>query len=168
MPMLALLLALPPLPTTDFRPLPACRATQLSLSLDPGDGDFNGMSHAGTALTIRNRGQACTLPALPTIELRDARGRVLPAVRRAPPGMHPGPVLLPVRLAPGGRATATLRWISGPVFPSNRSIRPASLSVRIGTAVVRAPLTATLYGQAGKAVSFDQSPLAAPGLPTAD
>jgi hypothetical protein len=145
--------------------LPPCRPAHLRLSFDGRDGDFNGMSHAGTALTIRNVGPDCTLPALPVVTFRDARGRTLPASRRAPVGMHPGPVMLPVRLGGGHSAVAEMRWVSGPVFAQNRSVRAASVSVRIGGATLRAPLKAVLYGEAGKAVAFDQTPLrAAEGL----
>jgi hypothetical protein len=138
---------------------PACRAAQLRLSVDGRDGDFNGMSHSGTALSIRNLGADCTLAKLPVIELRDARGRVLPAVRQSPPGMHPGPVMIPVRLGAGQRATMDLRWTSGPVFPANRSVIAATVALRIGHALVRSPLKAVLFGPAGKTVTFQQTPL---------
>jgi hypothetical protein len=141
--------------------LPPCRPAHLRLSLDGRDGDFNGMSHGGTALTIRNVGPACTLPALPIVTFRDARGRALPASRRAPVGMHPGPVMLPVRLAAGHGAVAELRWVSGPVFSRNRSISTANVSVRIGGGTLRAPLRAVPYGEAGQPVWFDQTPLRA-------
>lgn len=139
--------------------LPTCRANQLRLSLDPHDGEFNGMSHSGTELSIRNTGSDCMLIALPTIQLSDAHGRALPATRQAPRGMHPGPVMMPVRLSGGHRAATDLRWVSGPVFPHSRSVRVARITVQIGTKVLRAPLTAVLYGEAGKPVTFDQTPL---------
>jgi hypothetical protein len=142
-------------------PLPPCRPAQLRVSLDGRDGDFNGMSHSGTELSIRNTGRDCMLAALPTIQLRDARGRLLPAVRHAPVGMNPGPVMVPVRLAGGHRAVTELRWVSGPVFPRNRSLRAARVTVKIGAGVVRAPLTAVLYGEAGMPVAFSQTPLRA-------
>src|SRR5579871_2646166 len=118
---LAMLAAMASQSSVEPHPAPACRAARLRLSLDGRDGDFNGMSHSGTALVIRNRGADCTLPALPTIEWRDKRGRLLAAARKVPIGMHPGPVMLPVRLAAGHLATADLRWVSGPVFPQNRA-----------------------------------------------
>ncbi|CAN5233435.1 hypothetical protein BH10PSE15_BH10PSE15_10610 [soil metagenome] len=140
-------------------PAPACRAGQLRLSLDGRDGDFNGVSHAGTELSIRNTGRDCTVPALPLVQLRDARGRVLPAARKASVGMHPGPVMVPLRLAGGHRATTGLRWVSGPVFPHSRSMRAANLVVKIGADTLRVPISAVLYGEAGKPVGFEQSPL---------
>jgi hypothetical protein len=143
------------------QPAPACRTTQLRLSLDGHQGDFNGMSHSGTELSIRNIGPDCTLPALPKVEFRDARGRLLPAERKAPIGMHPGPVMVPVRLAAGHRAATELRWVSGAVFSHSRVVRAASVTVRVGTAMLHAPLTAMLYGTAGKPVTFDQTPIRA-------
>lgn len=153
MPILALLLAAGTVP-----PTPDCRAAQLRLSVDRAGGDFNGMSHSGVALSIRNVGHDCALPALPKVAFHDARGRPLPTIRRAPPGMHPGPVMVPVRLAGGDRAELTLRWVSGDVFSPGRSVRARSVTVQVGAGTLRVPLDATLYGAAGKAVTFDQTP----------
>jgi len=139
-------------------PVPACRPMQLRLALDGRDGDFNGMSHAGTALSVRNVGADCTLPALPIVSFRDARGKPLPASRSVPIGMHPGPVMLPVRLAGGHRAVAELRWVAGPVFAQNRSVKAASLTMHFGKAILRAWVAAVLYGEANKAVTFEQTP----------
>ncbi|WP_431312142.1 DUF4232 domain-containing protein [Sphingomonas immobilis] len=111
------------------------------------------MSHSGVELSIRNIGSDCSLPGLQMIEFRDARGRVLPASRRAPVGMHPGPVLLPVRIAGGHRAVADIRWVSGPVFDHSRRTQAATISLRIGKTLVRAPLKAVLYGERGSLFS---------------
>lgn len=138
---------------------PPCRPQQLRIVPDGRDGDFNGMSHSGTALSIRNTGRDCTIAALPRIELRDARNRALPAMRQPPVGMHPGPVMVPVRIAGGHRAVTTLRWVSGPVFPHSRSLRVTRAVVQIGAGSITVPLTAVLYGEAGKPVTFDQTPL---------
>lgn len=147
--------------TVPKTPLPLCRASHLHLSVDGRDGDFDGMSHSGTALTIRNPGPDCMLPALPVVTFWDARGRTLSAARRAPVGMYPGPVMLPVRLPAGQQAVIELRWVSGPVFTHNRSLRVAGVSLRLGDGTLRAPLAAALYGDAGHPVSFDQTPLRA-------
>lgn len=153
MPILTLLLLAAPVP------LPDCRAQQLRVSVDARDGEFNGMSHSGTELSIRNVGPACTIAALPTVQLRDARGRVLSAMRQAPRGMHPGPVMIPQRLDTGDRVATEIRWISGPVFPHSRVVRAAKVTVRIGSGTLTMPLTATLYGEAGKPATFEQTPL---------
>ncbi|WP_010188132.1 DUF4232 domain-containing protein [Sphingomonas sp. PAMC 26605] len=162
MPIVSLLLAAQAVLTTPTSAAPpACSGAQLRLSLDARDGDFNGMSHSGTELSIRNTGPDCTLAGLPTIQMRDARGRVLTAIRQKPVGMYPGPVVLPVRLGGGHRAVTNLRWVSGPTFPQSRSVHATMVTVRIGKATLRAPLSAVLYGDARKPVTFEQAPLRA-------
>lgn len=142
-------------------PVPHCRVDQLHVSLDGRGGDFNGMSHSGTELSIRNTGPDCLLVALPTVQLRDARNRVVPAVRQAPRGMDPGPVMMPVRLAAGHRAAAEIRWVSGPVFPHSRSVRASKITVKIGTGNLSAPLAVRLYKEVGQPATFEQTPLRA-------
>lgn len=152
--LLAMLLTTVPAPAAAA---PNCRAAQLHLSLqDDGGG---AMSHDGITVAIQNLGPDCMLPALPLIRFADARGRPLDAVRQAPVGMHPGPVLMPVRLSGGHRATTELRWVSGPVFDQNRSARAHQIFVEIGGHRLKAPLRATLYGAAGKPIGFEQPPL---------
>jgi hypothetical protein len=155
MPILAMLLAAP------SPSLPPCRVDRLRVSLDARGGDFNGMSHSGTELSIRNMGPDCMLVALPTVQLRDTRNRIVPAVRQAPPGMHPGPVMMPVRLAAGHRAAAEIRWVAGPVFPRSRRVRATRISVKIGARTLTAPLAAALYGAVGQPVTFEQTALRA-------
>ena len=70
-------------------PAPAC-ARHLAIALANPNGDFDGMSHSGAHLTVRNRGpRACRLPGLPTIGLADANGVAISAAREAPRFMHP-------------------------------------------------------------------------------
>jgi len=99
---LAFVLALPFIkdsPAASPSAPPACRADTLSVRTEAGDGEFNGMSHGGTRLIVRNTGRApCLLPGLPTVVFLDAKGAEQPTLRQAPPGMHPGPIVLPVRL----------------------------------------------------------------------
>lgn len=141
---------------------PPCTAAQIRVSTDGRDGDFDGMSHGGTLLVLRNVGaRACSVPGLPTVHFLDPRGRALPASRKAPIGMRPGPVVLPVTIAPGGRATTGLRWVSGPVFDHSRSIAASVIAVTIGGRQVRATASERLFGEAGRPVGFDQPPLTA-------
>lgn len=154
MPLLALLMAAAPLAG---HALPACRPAQLRLTTDSRDGEFTAMSHNGVELSLRNRGRDCLLPALPLVEMRDTRGRVLQTRRRPPVGMHPGPMMRPVPLAAGHRAALTLRWVSGAVYDHSRHVNAARVSVRVGAGLVSAPLDAELYGPAGRPVPFDQS-----------
>jgi hypothetical protein len=152
MPILALLLA-----AQAPNVVPPCRPAQLRLVADSKDGEFDGMSHSGVELLIRNRGSDCALPVLPTVEMRDRHGRLLPAVRQQPVGMHPGPVMVPLRLARGSQAAIDLRWVSGAVYTPSRSVNAATVTVRIGAGLLRAPLGAALYGPAGERVRFDQA-----------
>jgi hypothetical protein len=124
-----------------------CQPKQLALSLDDGGGDFNGMSHGGTYVVLRNRsGRACRIPARPELSLLDADGQTLPASLQATPGMHPGPVLLPVVIPVHGSVKASLRWVTGEVFDDTQCIDAASLRVSIGDGALTAPLRAHLCG----------------------
>lgn len=160
MPYLPFLLAGAAVPTT-APSLPECRPAQLRLSADGRDGAFNGMSHAGVRLTVRNVGPDCLLPALPLVQLRDASGRVLPAARGAPVGMHPGPALVPVRLSGGHAASTDIRWVSAPVFPRSRSVRASTITLRLMGGIVRSPLRAVVFSQSGLSASFSQTPFKA-------
>uniref|UniRef100_A0A7V4XT75 DUF4232 domain-containing protein n=1 Tax=Acidobacterium capsulatum TaxID=33075 RepID=A0A7V4XT75_9BACT len=109
-----------------------CPASWLSLALDGENGTFNGMSHSGTLLVLRNLGpRACTVPALPTLCFEDAQHHPLDVARQVPVGMHPGPVMLPVVVPPGAELTAKLRWVDGDVFGNGggSSASPAYLQV---------------------------------------
>lgn len=139
--------------------LPPCRADRLRLTIDGRNGEFNGMSHSGTELSIRNIGPDCMLDALPNVQLLDARNRPLPAVRQSLRGMHPGPVIVPIRLAAGHRATTAIRWVAGPVFDQNQNVRATKLRVGIGTETLATRMTATLYGERSRPITFEQPPL---------
>lgn len=153
MPILAVLLA---------AATPACTPTQLSITTGGNPGDFGGMSHSGTLLVVRNRSRrACSVPGLPPISFRDSAGHVVPIVRNAPVGMHPGPVVRPVRLAPGAVASTPLRWVSGAVYDRSRCYTTASVAL----AGRRAPLAAHICGEAGRRVGIEQPPLR-PGTST--
>ena len=143
-----------------------CRADRLRLTLNGRGGEFNGMSHSGTEFSIRNIGPDCILDALPKVQLLDARNRLLPAVRQSPRGMHPGPVIVPIRLVAGHRAATAIRWLAGPVSDQNQSVRATKLRVEIGTATLTTRMTATLFGERGQRVTFEQPPLrAVEGMP---
>lgn len=140
--------------------VPPCRAAALSLSLDGENGAFDATSHGGTLLVLRNLSpNACSVPGLPTLSFAGPSGRPLPIERRPPPGMHPGPVVMPVAIAAGAEATSPLRWVSGQVFAHTTCQSPTRLSVRIGDAPVSAPFHGHLCGEAGRAIAFDQPPL---------
>lgn len=155
MPLLALLLAVAP----QANVTPPCRPAQLRLSLQGGNA--GGMSHDGVLVTIRNLGRDCMLPSLPRIDFADSRGRTVDAMRQAPIGMHPGPVMVPLHLAAGHRAATELRWVSGPVFDQSRRLHARQIVVEIAGGRLKSALRADLYGPAGKPIGFDQPPFQA-------
>ncbi|CAG4915092.1 unnamed protein product, partial [Acidocella sp. C78] len=142
----------------------ACAGTRIVARADSEGGAFVGMSHSGTRLALRNRGPApCTLPGLPTLVFLDAAHRRLPITRRPPFGMHPGPVVLPVRLAAGAVATTALRWVDGPVYTRNACMKVAALRIAWPGGAATIPLAATICGPEGKAAGISQPPLARAG-----
>ena len=144
---------------------PECRAGALRLRLDSGNGEFNGMSHSGVLVMLRNAGaRACRVPGLPLVEALDATGAALPVARQVPPGMHPGPVIVPVRIAPGAAVSTPLRWVTGPVFDHSRCFTPAKLRVTAGAVVLAAPWDGgQVCGEAGAPATFQQ-PVLRPGV----
>ena len=109
--------------------VPDCSSSQIALNTDAEDGRFNGMSHSGTLLVLRNDSTtACRLDPFAQIVLKDRRSNALnvavhpatafqgPVVKGRPLPMGHGPVVLPIVLAPGAEATASLRWVSGSCF----------------------------------------------------
>lgn len=148
------LAATPPTPI-----IPPCKTEQLSLGFDGENGAFDGMSHSGALLVVRNLGpQACRLPGLPQLGFRDAAGHALPIARQAPRGMHPGPVILPISLPVGAEATTPLRWVSGEVYSPSRCYSPTSASLAIGAASLTTSFQSRICGPA-KGASFEQPPL---------
>ncbi|WP_436975677.1 DUF4232 domain-containing protein [Paraburkholderia tropica] len=139
--------------------LPACRADQLALQLDDGGGDFNGMSHSGTYIVLRNRSNtACLLPARVPLSFLDKRQRVLRASMQSMPGMHPGPALRPVTLAAKGAARGSVRWVSGEVFDNTHCIDPAYLRLRVGQGALTARFRGHLCGSADDGPRYQFTP----------
>ena len=137
--------------------LPPCPAAQLSLSFDDEGGTFSGMQQSGTLMVIRNLGPGdCTVPSLPTLTLFDAKGKPLAVGRKAPPHMHPGPVMAPAGVADGAEVTATLRWVSGPAFEHSRCVDATSARISIGSDVLSGGVGATFCAPQGGAATFDQ------------
>ena len=141
------------------KPLPACTADQLSLATDDEHGSFNGMSHGGTLLVLRNLGPAaCSLEAFPEITFNDTKGPV--KIAFTVPGakfMHPGPVMVPASLAPAAEATSTLRWVSGPVFDPGVCFHVTSVAVRIGSGKQQSALPAMICGPNAGSVSVEKT-----------
>ncbi|RQN35025.1 DUF4232 domain-containing protein [Paraburkholderia tropica] len=135
--------------STGNRAAVLCRADQLALRLDDGGGDFNGMSHSGTYIVLRNRGNvACVLPGRVPVSFLDAHRRVLRASVQPMPGMHPGPVVRPVTVAAKGEVRRSLRWVSGEVFDNTQCIDPAYVRLRVGQGALTARFRGHLCGTA--------------------
>lgn len=148
-----------PAPAPAQGPTP-CQISDLAISFDGKDGDFNGMSHSGTEMVVRSRSpRTCLLAGLPTVSFLDASGKVLPIERKAPPGMHPGPVVIPVALKPGGQAVTELRWISGDVFEKGRCMKAVAVMVTIAGKGQKVPLVANVCGEMGKVAGVEQGVL---------
>ncbi len=116
------------------QPLASCTASQLSLATDNESGNFDGMMKSGTLLVVRNLSSTpCRMTPLPRISFRDAADKELKVsiTVAGTAGMHPGPVVLPIVIAPGAELTATLRWVSGEVFDHTACVSPTQLAIEI-------------------------------------
>jgi hypothetical protein len=144
-----------------------CEPKQLALSLDDGGGDFTGMSHGGTYVVLHNRGRArCQIPARPDIAFLDANEQPLQASLQATPGMHPGPVLLPVVIPPHASVRASLRWVTGEVFDDTQCIDTSTLRIAIGHGALTAPLHAHLCGARAQGPQYQFVPFQPKRPPT--
>ncbi len=134
---------------------PSCPASQLSFALDDENGYFNGMSHSGALLVLRNLGpNACTVPAGPVLAFEDASHHPLPISLEVPRGMHPGPVIPPVVIPVGAEVTSQMRWVSSDAFGASNSISPAYITFSVGGDTLRLKFTGQLFGPAGKQPTY--------------
>ncbi|WP_150652846.1 DUF4232 domain-containing protein [Pseudomonas fluorescens] len=137
-----------------------CQVSQLDAHFDDRDGVFDGMSQRGTLLVLRNNGpHTCQLGALPTLRFEGPDGQRLPVERRLPRGMHPGPVLLPVAVAPGVEVAMLLHWVSGDVYPGHNCLTPATAVLDLSEEALRVPFGLPMCAAVGSAEFFDQAPL---------
>lgn len=144
-----------------------CEPKQLALTLDDGNGDFNGMSHGGSYVLLRNRSRTrCQIPARPDVAFLDANEQPLPASLQATPGMHPGPVLLPVVIPAHASVRASLRWVTGDVFDDTQCIDASSLRIGIGDGALTAPLQAHLCGSRAQGLQYQFVPFQPKRPPT--
>lgn len=120
----------------------ACTADQLAFELDRRDGMFDGMSHSGTMLVLRNAGiSPCSLPALPEAVFLDASHQPLRTV--AQPEQAPAAALL---LAPGAQVESAMRWVSGDVYEHGRCLAPAYLGVVVDGRMLSAAFAGQVCG----------------------
>jgi hypothetical protein len=135
----------------------ACAALDIALSFDAADGEFNGMSHSGAYLVLTNIGlRTCTVPRRPQITWLDITNATLSAQPDTPKGMHPGPVLTPVPLAPGQSARSALRWVSGEVYDHSTCVNVAKGTVKLDKGDVSAPLQARMCGDATVGLRYEE------------
>lgn len=139
-----------------------CKASDLSLGTDAENGSFNGMSHGGTLLVLRNLSAApCRVPLRPTITFMDGAKPL--DVKLSIPGsrfMHPGPVLVPVVVAPGAEVTSKLRWVSGEVYSHSVCVSPTAIAVKISDDTQQTAMAAHLCGETATGLSFEATPFA--------
>jgi len=130
---------------------PACDPAQLSFAVDREGGQFDGMSHSGTLLVLRNLGpRACSVPARPVLNFLDEQRKPLDVVLREQPGMHPGPVILPVAVPVGAELTSAARWVSSDAYGADNCVSPSFISLSFGGTAHTAPLRTHMCGPAGK------------------
>lgn len=147
----------PPAPVAQNNVTAACTALDIALSFDSADGEFDGMSHSGAYLVLTNIGlRTCTVPRRPQITWLDITNATLSAQADTPKGMHPGPVLTPVALAPGKSARSPLRWVSGEVNDHNTCANIAKGTVKLDKGDVSAPLQSRMCGDATVGLRYDE------------
>jgi len=102
-------------------------------------------------LVVHNvKRQPCSLPARPELNFEDAKHQLLPISLRAMPGMHPGPVILPLVIPAKARATSQLHWVSSDVYGGNNCFSPAFITLMLGENILRTKFNGRLCGPAGK------------------
>lgn len=142
--------------------LPMCKASDLSLGTDDENGSFNGMSHSGTLLVLRNLSPAaCRVPQRPELTFVGKDNKPLRVTLEIAGAkfMHPGPVLVPVVVAPDAEVTSKLRWVDGEVYDNSVCADPVALVVTLQGETQQTPLTAHICGDKAKGVTYSATPL---------
>ena len=140
-----------------------CQPSGINLRTDDRNGQYDGMSQRGTTLVLQNTGSgACLLPQLPVLSFSDAEHHPVMAERRPVPGMHPGPVLPPVTMAPGAELQTELRWVSGDVFDNGHCIRPAYVSLELDGGALTVPFNHQMCAAEGQSGYYSQSLIGGP------
>ncbi len=135
--------------------VPACSAAQISLTTDDLGGSLNTTGHAGTLIVLRNHGPAaCSVLPKPQFAFSDEAGNPLALTWAVPPGMHPGPVQVPVVIPAGAEVTAAMHWTTGELSAQNTCVDPISVSLKLDGGEPKGSLTAHICGPAGKPVTY--------------
>jgi Protein of unknown function (DUF4232) len=154
-------------------PPPPCAGTSVTVSLDDEGGAFNGMSHSGTRLTVRNTGTvACRFPVRVALVFKDAKEAWLPIIAGEIKPVRPGTIQiqepgaltsnLTMTLSPGQTVSSTLRWVAADVYGQGqgRCLRPRTIELRLGPGAIDAidlPFKSTVCGERGKMIMVDRS-----------
>lgn len=139
-----------------------CKVSQLSARFDNKQGEFDGMSQRGTFLVLRNAGEhSCQISMLPVLvfEGKDRYGHPLTVQRRMPRGMHPGPALMSVDVAPGASVAIKLHWVAGDVYDGHNCVTTKMAVLSLPGNGLKVPLEEPMCAQKGSTQFFDQSPL---------
>jgi membrane-bound inhibitor of C-type lysozyme len=148
----------------------ACAPSQLALTLDSAGGRFNGMSHSGTMLVLRNTGAAaCTIPARLPPSFAGSDGHTLNILAQTPTGPDAASHS-PITLAPGAVVTSDMRWVSGDVYDNGHCEAPARLTLALDQQRISTAFTGRLCGAGGQPSTYALStftPAAAPVSTTA-
>ena len=150
-----------------------CSPPHIALRSDTEDGNFDGVSQSGTLLVFRNIStSACSLEPFVPIVVEKKNGEALnvlverktaftgPIVNGRPLPMGHGPVVLPVIVPPGARATAQLHWVSGSVFDRSVCVDASHLSVDIGGVATQTSIEARMCGPDAKHISVSATQFA--------
>lgn len=141
----------------------ACAADRLAFNLDRRDGLFDGMSHSGTMLVLRNAGTTpCRLPSLPTAIFLDASHQPLHAT--AQPDQAQTPLAASLPLAPGASVESAMRWVSGDVYEHGRCLTPAYLGVVVDGRTLSAAFAGQVCGPGDQPPTYTIKPFQ-PAMP---
>jgi hypothetical protein len=121
------------------------------------------MSHDGALMEIRNTSlHTCRVPSRPEIAFTNAAGKPVAVQGKVPSGMHPGPVMMPLSLAPDATAQGTVRWVNGPVYDRNTCVDTTRAAITLADGTVSAELHAHICGQTGSSLEYEQDWLQPP------
>lgn len=136
----------------------ACQTSQLAFSLNDDDGRFNGMSHSGTALVLRNKGTTpCTIPAMPQPGFTNADGQPLAITAQASIDPRAGPKA-PMLLASGASVTSDMRWVSGNVYNDGHCESPAFITLAFDQQTLSSRFSGQLCGPGAKPPTYTLTP----------
>ena len=133
-----------------------CTPAQLSLGTDDEHGNFDGMSHSGTLLVLRNVGpSACRMAAVPAVTLYNKTTLLNVKFSPTTSGAHDF-----VIVAGGAELTSGLRWVSNDVYGNGVCVNATSLHVQVAGQDLSAAISHQVCGQKGKAIAAEMYPLA--------